>query len=1636
MKRTLLISILFISFLLTFGQRSWVGFTSDSPRQPSINVLEQNSDKVILDISISGMYTSTFEKEGSLYNRLELMEDQTTQDVGYPELPVIVQVIGIPDHRQARVTILSLEKTSLQNYLIFPFQTPEKDIKGGQSVEFAMNQGFYAGDKAYPSSNVFMDSPGIWRDVKIEGLHIIPFTYNPSKKELEVITHLKVEVEFYGVDNEHLTSGKKELTPSFYRMYDAVIGNFKSLGYSMTYRDNPGIKYLIITNTAALGTLQPFIDWKNQQGFKVEVKTLETGFNQPQDFKTYITQLYQSDGLEYVLMVGDAYPNGGTGGGPNIVPMFYWAPAGEDASFSDTWYVCLDGPDDHYADLSIGRFVYNNTDELALQIQKTMGHYLNPDVSTNWAENTLLVAHMEEYPGKYTQCKEEIRTFNYALQTPIFTPCYGGAGASNTDIISYINNNSCGIFNYRGHGSETEFWEWCSQGSFTNTHIQQLTNQNRLFVLFDVDCDNMDIVNYAGDCLCESFMKSPVASVATNGAIIPSYTIPNHDYDKEMYKAVFQEGIYNIGYVTNFANITVLNVHGDLGRSNVRTFLWLGDASLEPWTLQPATLTVAHDPQLFLGLTEYSVSVNGTMGPVENAMVCVTNDDGSIYGVAYTDAAGLATVTFNESVQVPGFAKVTVTAHNYLPYQSEIPVIPLEGAYVVKDSYTINDASGNGNGVVDYGESVLLSLTVKNVGLEDATDVTVDLNTTDEFITMTNNSAFYGNIPAESTVSVEDAFGFDVSTSVPNGHNVLFEVTATDGTNNWVSNFSLPVHAPVLILGNVSISDPLGNNNGKIDPGETANISITINNTGSSESFDVAGLLQTSDPYVTIENETMNYGSIAGGGSGQQTYTVTADADTPAGHRADFTFDITAFGGITATGTFSVVVGQVPVGIIDLDPNHSSGTVMQQALEAVDVGSDYLTSVPDNPDIYSSLFVCLGIYSSNHVLTAAEGQTLADYLQKGGMIYMEGGDTWYYDPKTAVHPMFNITGVADGASDLGTINGMAGTFTEGMSFTYSGENGYIDHLSPVGNAFSIFENQSPQYFNGVANDAGSYKTIGASFEFGGLNDGPSRSTKEDLMKEYLDFFGLMPPEILANFTASETHICPEEGVQFTDLSVGSVISWEWEFPGGDPSGSNDQNPFVTYITPGSYDVTLTVSNGTSSHSITRPGYIHVNDLPAATLSGNGIICSGDSTQLTIDLTGQAPWTIVMGEGEMITANEWPYIFWVSPVESTDYTIATVTDATGCSNAGDGMATVTVNNLPGASLTGTSTICEGDSAQLTVELTGLAPWTIEVDNNESYMANESPCLFWVKPLVTTGYSITNVTDGNGCSAYGTGLATITVNTLPEATLSGDTEICAGDSAQITVQLNGLAPWSVELSDDAGGTFFFDNIPLSPFQPWVHPVATSTYSITTVTDAVLCHNTGTGNSLITLKPLPATPSIPEGVDSVDVYKVTSSVFTTNGSEFATSYNWSLAPENAGSMLSAEMSATVTWNPDFTGAASIGANGMNDCGQGEFSVAKVVKVYNSVGFEDHPMDLGVKISPNPAKSSFILEVTTQVAEIISIRLVNSQGSAIFVMNNVPVQGTWRHSIDVKNVENGVYFLSVAYHGTRVIRKLVVLK
>lgn len=100
----------------------------------------------------------------------------------------------------------------------------------------------------------------------------------------------------------------------------------------------------------------------------------------------------------------------------------------------------------------------------------------------------------------------------------------------------------------------------------------------------------------------------------------------------------------------------------------------------------------------------------------------------------------------------------------------------------------------------------------------------------------------------------------------------------------------------------------------------------------------------------------------------------------------------------------------------------------------------------------------------------------------------------------------------------------------------------------------------------------------------------------------LNFNSQEPP--FSNFSMND-NVCSDIPVTFTDLSTGNPTSWLWTFSGGNPSTSTDQNPIVTYDTPGTYDVQLVATNafGTGT-TIIKNDFITISSTGTLPLAEN------------------------------------------------------------------------------------------------------------------------------------------------------------------------------------------------------------------------------------------------------------------------------------------------------------------------------------------------------------------------------------------------------------------------------------------------
>lgn len=128
---------------------------------------------------------------------------------------------------------------------------------------------------------------------------------------------------------------------------------------------------------------------------------------------------------------------------------------------------------------------------------------------------------------------------------------------------------------------------------------------------------------------------------------------------------------------------------------------------------------------------------------------------------------------------------------------------------------------------------------------------------------------------------------------------------------------------------------------------------------------------------------------------------------------------------------------------------------------------------------------------------------------------------------------------------------------------------------------------------------------------------------------------------LADFSADVTTVPAGTAVTFTDLSTGTIDTWNWSFPGGTPASFSSPGPVVTYNTPGVYDVSLEVSNAAGSTIESKTGYITVN-FEADFAADKTVISAGETIFFTDESMGSPiswNWTFPGGEPSTSVAED-------------------------------------------------------------------------------------------------------------------------------------------------------------------------------------------------------------------------------------------------------------------------------------------------------------------------------------------------------------------------------------------------------------
>ena len=869
-----------------------------SNQATKMTTVSASKSEITLHYQIGDIQLQNNNTKGGAYTSMIISGYTSTNQIGEPQLPLNRKLIAVPFGATPIVNIVNkVEKeydfTTLGiTNQIQPTQPSLAKNQDESTVAFEKKEDVYRTNSYTNDPIVKVTELGVLRGIRIFAVDYQPVQYNPVSNKIRVYDDVQVTIEFTGADYATTTDMMlKTASPAFEGIYNKTILNYNAMAERNDITRYP-MKLVIISARMFESTLQPYIEWKTQQGYKVitvYTDQAEVGTTTA-SIKAYITNLWNAATTEdpapsFILFVGD------------VAQIPAWTGETDASHVTDLKYVRLVGTD-YMPEIMYSRFSANNVAELQPQIDKTLVYEKLNIPDTSYLGLAVLTAGVDDSHGtKYGNGQINTAASLYMNAEHGISPfmhLYPGSGSQVAQIVSEI-SNGVGWANYTAHGSEDSWY----QPAFSIANINSLQNENKYpFVV-----GNCCLTNHfqTQNCFGEAWLRA-----ANKGAIGYIGGTNSTYWDEDYWWAIGAGTIPSSGAATTYAATGIgvydglfhdhaepveqqyitgaaFNICGDLAvaaaNSSHTNYYWeiyslMGDPTLIPFMGVPQEQAATIPPTIFIGQTEVQISAS------PRSFVCISTN-GEQHAVGIVDESGAITlplVPFTE----PGTAKIVVYAQNKVPIIQDIQILPNVGPYVIINNTNYTDSNNN---IAEYGEIINMSVRLKNVGVENASNLSVHVRTVDEYVTLIDSLATVDQVNSNDTLWVSN-FSFKVANVIPDQHKAPFTIVVTDNADHvWSTVIRATLNAPVIALGNIAISDQPtgGNGNGFLEPGEVATITFAVKNTGHALAPAGSVVLYSQNPLLTIQTNTAELENIAAGDSAIVSFAVNADASITAG---------------------------------------------------------------------------------------------------------------------------------------------------------------------------------------------------------------------------------------------------------------------------------------------------------------------------------------------------------------------------------------------------------------------------------------------------------------------------------------------------------------------------------------------------------------------------------------------------------------------------------------------------------------------------------------------------------------------------------------------------------------------------------
>ncbi len=517
--------------------------------------------------------------------------------------------------------------------------------------------------------------------------------------------------------------------------------------------------------------------------------------------------------------------------------------------------------------------------------------------------------------------------------------------------------------------------------------------------------------------------------------------------------------------------------------------------------------------------------------------------------------------------------------------------------------------------------------------------------------------------------------------------------------------------------------------------------------------------------------------------------------------------------------------------------------------------------------------------------------------------------------------------------------------------------------------------------------------------------------------------------LVADFSADNTDVCAGGVVNFTDQSAGAT-SWDWTFEGGTPSTSTDQNPTVTYNTIGEYDVTLEVSDGSSTSTLLVPDMITVSDIPSQpdTPTGPIDICGNEEHTYTTDVVAMADtynWEVLPSDAGVITGTGTTAVFVSAGDWFGSYTVKV--NATNSCGTGSWSSELscTLNFTPATFfLGGGGPYCEGDQG---MELT-LDGSEVDVDYELFFDGVSTGIIVaGTGSPISFGYQTneglyTSYGNATMCTTLMFGEAYVTIEVLPGTGTqpSGPVEVCSGSTTDYqtsTIANASSIVWTLDPNDAGVIVGTGENITID----WsVTFSGTANLSVYGTND---CGDGTVSDALeITVSEIPT----PEVLGETEVCKDQENSYSTLDNPGST-YSWEVVGGNISSG-DGTSEIIVLWMTVGPGTVLVTETSSESC-EG-FSDTLDVIIDECTGITESARGI-VNLYPNPTKGKISIDISLKESITYQLNIYNQFGQLVYTVQSNSMEIKESHNVNIETLPSGLYFIKMTTSSNRVYQK-----